>query len=66
MIDHFISSLFANFEMSIVSQLSKCLKSKSIWGDKNDCILYKITPRNLTNFGHLLSCDTIGAVEAEI
>ena len=29
---------------SIVSQLSKCLKFKSIRGDKNDCILYKITP----------------------
>ena len=44
---------------SIVSQLSKCLKFKSIRGDKNDCILYKITPRNVTNFRHLLSCDTI-------
>ena len=31
---------------SIVSQLDKCLKSKSIQGDKNDCTLYKITPRN--------------------
>ena len=44
---------------SMVSQLSECLKFKSIRGDKNDCILYKITPRNVTNFRHLLSCDTI-------
>ena len=37
-------SLF-KFEVStIVSQLSKCLKFKSIRGDKNDSILYKITP----------------------
>ena len=35
---------------TIVSQLSKCLKFKSIRGDKNDCILYKLTPRNVTNF----------------
>ena len=42
-----------------MSQLSKCLKFKSIQGDENDCILYKITPRNVTNFRHLLSCDTI-------
>ena len=44
--------------VTIVSQLSKCLKFKSIRGDKNDCILHKITPRNVTNFRHLLSCDT--------
>ena len=44
---------------AIVSQLSKYLKFKSIRGDKNDCILYKITPRNVTNFRHLLNCDTI-------
>ena len=45
--------------VTMVSQLSKCLKFKFIRGDKNDCILYKITPRNVTNFRHLLSCDTI-------
>ena len=45
-----------------MSQLSKCLKFKSVRGDKNDCILYKVTPRNVTNFRHLLSCDTIGDI----
>ena len=49
-----------------MSQLSKCLKFKSIRGDKNDCILYKITPRNVTNFRHLLSCDTIADNITEI
>ena len=44
----------------IVSQMSKCLKFKSIREDKNHCILCKITPRNVTNFRHLLSCDTTG------
>ena len=37
---------------SIVSQLDKCLKFKSVRGDENDCILYKITPRNAMNFRH--------------
>ena len=30
---------------SIVQQLDKCLKFKSILWDKNDSILYKITPQ---------------------
>ena len=46
-----------------MSQLRKCLKFRSIRGDKNDCILYKITPRNVTNFRHLLSCDTIESMK---
>ena len=32
--------------ITIVSQLDRCLKFKSIWGDKNDCALYKGTPRS--------------------
>ena len=48
---------------TIVSQLSKYLKLKSVRGDKNDCILYKITPRNVTNFRHLLSYNTIDHFE---
>ena len=44
---------------TIVSQLDKCLIFKSFQGDKNDCIPYKITPRNAVNFRHLSSCDTI-------
>ena len=28
-------------------------------GDKNDCLLYKITPKNAMNFLHLFSCDTV-------
>ena len=28
----------------IVSQMDKCLKFKSVLGDKNDCTLYKMTP----------------------
>ena len=31
---------------TVVSQLNKCLKFKSIRRNNNDCILYKITPRN--------------------
>ena len=34
----------------IVLQLNKCLKFKSVWGDKNECILYKIIPQNTMNF----------------
>ena len=30
-------------------QLDKCLIFKSIRGDKNDCTLYKIAPRNAIN-----------------
>ena len=45
---------------AIVSQLGKCLKFKSIRGDKNDCTLYQITPRNAINFGHLSSCGAKG------
>ena len=49
-----------NFIVSfIVSQLDKCLKFKSIRGDKNDRTLYKITPRNAINYSHLSSCCTI-------
>ena len=32
---------------AIVSQLDKCLKFKSILGDKNDCTLHKIAPEML-------------------
>ena len=32
---------------AIVSQLDKCLKLKSILGDRNDCTLHKITPEML-------------------
>ena len=32
----------------ILSQLDKCLKFKSVRGDKNDYALCKITPRNAT------------------
>ena len=28
-------------------------------GDKNDCTLCKMTPRNVVNFRHLFSCDTV-------
>ena len=45
--------------LPIVSQLDKCVKFKSIQGDKNDCILHKIIPRNFMNFRHLFSCDTL-------
>ena len=48
--------------LPIVSQLNKCLKFNCIRGGKNDCILYKITPRNAMNFRHLFSCDTIVVV----
>ena len=43
----------------LVSQLDKCPKFMSIQGDKNDCTLYKMTPRNPVNFRHLSGCDTI-------
>ena len=43
-----------------MSQLDKCLKFKSIRGDKNDCTLYKITLRNAINSRHLSSGGTIG------
>ena len=42
-----------------MSQLDKCLKFKSIRGDKNDYTLHKVTPHNATNFRNLFSCDTI-------
>ena len=45
--------------LTIVSKVDKRLKFKSIHGDKNDCTLYKITPRNAINFIHLSSCGTI-------
>ena len=35
-------------------------------GGKNDCILYKITPRNVTNFRHFLSCDTINTYRTAV
>ena len=44
---------------TIVSQLDKCLKFKSVRGEKSDCSLYKIAPRNVINFRHLSSCGTI-------
>ena len=44
---------------SIVSQLDKCLNFKSVRGDKNECTLYKMTPRNAISFKHLSSCGTI-------
>ena len=47
---------------AIVSQLDKCLKFKSIPG-KNDCNLYKITPRNAIKFRHLFSCRTIQSLD---
>ena len=34
---------------SVVSQLNKCLKFKSIQGDKDHCTLWKITPQNAMN-----------------
>ena len=42
-----------------MSQLDKRLKFKSIQGDKNDCTLYKINPRNAINFRRLSTCGTI-------
>ena len=48
-----------NQAIPIVSQLDKCLKFKSIRGDKNDYTLHKITPRNAINFRYLSSCGTI-------
>ena len=44
---------------SIVSQLNKCLKFKSIQGDNDHCTLEKITPQNAMNFRNLSSCGTI-------
>ena len=46
-----------------VSQLDKCLKFKSIQGDRNDCTLDKITPLDAVNFRHLSSCDTAENVD---
>ena len=43
---------------SIVSQLDKCLKFKSVRGDKNDSTLHKITIRNAINFRYLFSYGT--------
>ena len=47
---------------SIVSQLNKCLKFKSVQGDKDHCTLEKITPppknKNAMNFRNLSSCGT--------
>ena len=40
-------------------QLDKCLKFKSVQGNKADCTLYKITPQDAQNFRHLSSCGTI-------
>ena len=55
------------FLPAIVSQLDKCLKFKSIQGegggdDKSDCIILKITPRNVMNFRHLSSCGSVEAI----
>ena len=61
-----MSGVFLVEKVTIVSQLSKCLKFKSIRGDKNDCILYKISPKNVTNFRHLLSCDTIDKIDKKV
>ena len=45
---------------SMVSQLNKCPKVKSIQGDKDHCTLEKITPPpNAMNFRNLSSCGTI-------
>ena len=41
--------------MTVVSQLDKCLKFKSVQGDKSDLFLYKITSQNAVKFRHLLS-----------
>ena len=52
--------------VSIVSQLDKCLKFRSVRrGDENDCTSYKITPRNAINFRHLSSCGTIDAAHCK-
>ena len=45
--------------MSIVPQMDKCLKLKSIRGYKMTKDLCKITPWNATNFMHLSSCGII-------
>ena len=39
--------------VATVSQLDKCLKFRSVrgGGDKNDCILYQITPQSEMNLG---------------
>ena len=49
-----------NLQVTILSQLDKCLKFKSVRGrGQNDCTLYKMTPENFINFRHLCSCDTV-------
>ena len=53
------NQLVRQVEFSIVSQLDKCLKFKTIRRDENDCTFHKIIPRNALNCRDLSSCGTI-------
>ena len=43
---------------SVMLQLHKCIKCKSIQGDKDHYTPEKITPQNAMNFRNLSSCGT--------